>query len=126
MGRNKTYDETEVFEALATLFARNGYEATSIDQIATATGMKRGSIYQAFDSKANLFRLALEHALGTTTDNDQLADLVFVGMWERAGIDPAVRTLAQQAITRLEDATGDSLGSIISGRLYTRAGLNQD
>lgn len=42
------------------VFWRNGYEGTSIDDIETATGVKRGSLYNAYGSKDDLFLLALD------------------------------------------------------------------
>lgn len=126
MGRHKTYDEPTVLHALVDLFAESGYEATSIDQISKATGMKRGSIYQAFGSKANLFRLALRYALEEETSQNQLADLVFVALWERASIDPDVRALARQTITELEQRSGRTLEALLKDRLYTRSGLYEE
>lgn len=123
MGRNKSYDRNEVLIALVRLFAESGYEATSIDQIAKATGMKRGSIYQAFDSKANLFRLALAHALESKADHHQLADLVFVALWERAGIDLEVRNSVEHAVVWLEETSGQPLATILHHRLFERAGI---
>lgn len=124
MGRHKTYDEQTVLQALAELFAEAGYEATSIDQISKATGMKRGSIYQAFGSKANLFRIALRYALEKDSNEHQLADLVFVALWERASIDPDVRSLTRQAIATLEQQSGRRLEELLKERLYTRSGLS--
>ena len=124
MGRSKSYNEQEVLTALANEFSQHGYNATSIDQIAKATGMKRGSIYQAFDSKANLFRLSFRHALESTAEPGVLADLVFVALWERAGLDPDVRTTAQSAIEKLELLYVSPISEIVTRRLFERAGLN--
>lgn len=123
MGRIKSYDEQHVLQILATEFAQSSFEGTSIDQIAKATGMKRGSIYQAFDSKANLFRLALRNTLEVSEDDGLLADLLFVGLWERANIDPDVRSVSEQAIARLERNTGKPIAEILTQRLYLRAGI---
>ncbi len=42
-------------------FWQYGYHATSIQQLVTATGLKPGSLYMAFDNKAGLFKASLEH-----------------------------------------------------------------
>lgn len=123
MGRSKSYNELEALDTLAKLFAESGYEATSIDQIATATGMKRGSIYHAYGSKANLFRLAFEHYLEGKKSKALLADLLIVALWERAGSDPEVRETSRQAITWLEQESGVPIASILEQRLTTRAEL---
>lgn len=124
MGRNKSYNEVEVLETLAELFAKYGFESTSIDQIAKATGMKRGSIYQAFASKANLFRLAFKHSIDTTGDHLLLADLLIVAMWERSATDADVRADVQRAIQRLESELNDSIRNILSDRLFNRASID--
>ena len=123
MGRNKSYDEQDVLQILARESPRSGFEGTSIDQIAKATGIKRGSIYQAFDSKANLFRLALRNTLEVSDDNNLTADLLFVGLWERAGIDPDVRSACEHIIAHLEHTTGQPIAEILKQRLYVRAGI---
>ncbi len=43
------------------LFWRNGYQGTSMDDIEIATGLKKGSVYKAFDSKRDLFLKCLDH-----------------------------------------------------------------
>lgn len=53
------------------LFARHGYEGTSLSQIADAAGIKKPSIYNHFESKAALF---LE--LASDAENDILALVV--------------------------------------------------
>lgn len=44
-------------------FARGGYAATSLDDIAAEAGVARDTIYRNYDSKADLYRAALELAL---------------------------------------------------------------
>ena len=41
--------------AAATVFARHGYQQATINQIAEAAGVAKGSVYLAFDSKEDLF-----------------------------------------------------------------------
>ena len=45
----------EIFEAAVSLFNRNGYHDTSIDDIAHAAGISKGGIYHHFKSKKELF-----------------------------------------------------------------------
>ncbi|WP_458318771.1 TetR/AcrR family transcriptional regulator [Mycolicibacterium brisbanense] len=42
------------------LFAREGYEATSLDAVAAAAGMTKGAVYHHFDSKRELFAAVFE------------------------------------------------------------------
>ena len=125
MGRNKSYNEQDVLTILAREFSNTGYEGTSIDQIEKATGMKRGSIYQAFDSKANLFRLAFQATAEAKADIDLMADLLVVALWERAGVDQHVRSVAGETIEYIESSTGDSIEQVLWSRLKHRAGLEE-
>ena len=43
------------------LFWRQGYEATSIDELVTVSGLNRGSMYSAFGDKRGLFMAVLDH-----------------------------------------------------------------
>ena len=61
MGRQRTFDEAEVIVQSASVFLRQGYEGTSIDDLLAATGLHRGSLYKAFASKRGLFLAALQH-----------------------------------------------------------------
>ena len=57
----KKYNESEVLESAMLAFWRHGYEGTSMQDLAAATGINRGSIYAAFTSKRALFLRTLEH-----------------------------------------------------------------
>jgi TetR/AcrR family transcriptional repressor of nem operon len=56
----KKFDRNEVLERAMRLFWQRGYEGTSIDDLVTATGINRGSLYATFGSKCGLFLAALE------------------------------------------------------------------
>ncbi|KFI46633.1 transcriptional regulator, TetR family [Bifidobacterium bohemicum] len=63
MARPRSFDEHDVIEQCSAVFCTHGYEATSIDDLTAATGLKRGSLYQAFGSKHGLFVAALGQSL---------------------------------------------------------------
>lgn len=67
MGRLRRFDESTVVAAASTAFTDLGYEATSVDDLLQATGLHRGSLYQAFGSKRGLFLAALRAHLPTPT-----------------------------------------------------------
>ena len=46
---------SRLLAAAAAVFARHGYQQTTIGQIAEAAGVAKGSVYLAFDSKEDLF-----------------------------------------------------------------------
>lgn len=60
MVRAANYDRDGALDAALTVFWRKGYHATSLKDLELALHMKPGSIYAAFDSKENLYLLAIE------------------------------------------------------------------
>ncbi|MBM7830846.1 AcrR family transcriptional regulator [Agromyces cerinus] len=63
MGRQQMFDTAEVVRAARTVFWQHGYEDASIPDLEAATGLKRSSIYHAFDSKRGLFDAAVNSYL---------------------------------------------------------------
>ena len=59
-GRPRTFDEEAVLDALTELFWRQGYEATSVTDIATTAGLNKSSLYNTFGSKQELFERILD------------------------------------------------------------------
>ncbi len=55
MGRPREFDESMVLEAVAEQFWSRGYAGTSMDAVAAATGLGKGSLYGAFGGKQELF-----------------------------------------------------------------------
>ena len=63
MGRTATFDRADAVRAARSVFWDRGYEATSIPDLEQATGLKRSSLYHAFESKKGLFDAAVENYL---------------------------------------------------------------
>ena len=61
VGRPREFDEGAALEAAMGAFWRKGYEATSLAGLCDATGLHKGSLYQTFGSKHELFMQALRH-----------------------------------------------------------------
>jgi len=56
----RQFDEQDAFEKSIALFWRKGYAETSMNDLAQATGVQRGSLYNAYGSKDALFLRAFE------------------------------------------------------------------
>jgi len=59
MPRVKLFDKDDVLKKAMLLFWDKGYHATSIQNLVTALGINRGSLYDTFGGKKNLFEQAL-------------------------------------------------------------------
>jgi AcrR family transcriptional regulator len=56
----RQFDEDELLEVALETFWQNGFTATSMIDVAEATGVQRGSLYNAYGDKERLFLLAFE------------------------------------------------------------------
>lgn len=59
-GRPRSFDVNEVTASAVRVFWRQGYDATSIDDLVEATGLSPSSLYGTFGSKRGLLDAALE------------------------------------------------------------------
>jgi len=59
-GRPRAYDPATALARATEAFWKSGYAATSLDELAAATGMNRPSLYTAFGDKQALYLQALE------------------------------------------------------------------
>jgi len=63
VGRPREFDEEQVLDAAMKAFWANGYEATSLADLVSVTGLHKGSLYQAFGDKHSLFLQTLHRYL---------------------------------------------------------------
>lgn len=59
MSRPREFDEPTALEAIRSAFWDHGYAATSVDELAKATGLGKASLYGAFGTKREMFVRAL-------------------------------------------------------------------
>ena len=62
-GRPRQYDPEQALAKAAESFWKNGYAATSLDDLVAATGMNRPSLYAAFGAKRDLYLKTLKRYL---------------------------------------------------------------
>ena len=61
-GRPRSFDPDEVLDKARAVFWNLGYAATSLDDLAAATGLNRPSLYAAFGDKHALYMAALDRS----------------------------------------------------------------
>lgn len=73
MARPRTFDLDEALDAALEAFWKHGFAATSMADLCAATGLGKGSLYQAFGDKESLYLAALERYLkGAATMTDEM------------------------------------------------------
>mgnify|MGYP006169409757 CR=1 FL=1 len=84
-GRQRILDEA------ATLFVRQGFEATSLRHIASACGMQAGSLYYHFASKNDLLETVLARGMSVMVEAFQAAEIATTGADAHTRIGAHVR-----------------------------------
>ncbi|WP_028935396.1 TetR/AcrR family transcriptional regulator [Pseudonocardia spinosispora] len=102
MARPRSFDERAVLTIARDRFRATGYAATSIDDVAAAVGLGKGSLYGAFGDKYQLFRRVFDdycadmgtmaHALFTGPDDGALDRL-------RTGIRAVVAAMTEGEVS---------------------------
>jgi AcrR family transcriptional regulator len=91
----------QILAAATSAFARTGYAATSLEDIAAEAGVTRVILYRHFESKADLYRAVLDRAkqrLDAATGAPEFTDASIDALLAAAAEDPAAfRLLFQHA-----------------------------
>ena len=91
----------QILGAATSAFARRGYAATSLDDVAAESGVTRAILYRHFESKAELYRSVLDRAkkrIGRATGAPEFTDRSIDALLDAAAEDPdAFRLLFQHA-----------------------------
>ena len=62
-GEKKTQTRAQLLRAAAGVFAKRGYGATTLDEVAERAGLTKGAVYSNFESKADLALAVLDERL---------------------------------------------------------------
>jgi AcrR family transcriptional regulator len=82
----------QIVSAATRAFAKNGFAATNLDDIAAEAGISRVILYRHFDSKTGLYQAVLDNAcqrLIAATGADQFAEHSIARLLAAAAEDPA-------------------------------------
>lgn len=100
MARPREFDEDTVLEAAMQRFWNNGYEATSMRDLADRTGMTTPSLYNAFGDKRTIYRLVLDRYVRLALET---CSAIF------GGDDPPLIALKRYFDATVEEALVDRL-----------------
>lgn len=117
MARPRAFDESVVFSQARTLFAIQGYNGTSIDDLVKATGLLRGSLYKAFGSKRNLFELLLAEVSANFEKSTENLDLLTVALKDLAYDDAQIRRLCLTIVGKEGAAFSTLLGTNLLAKM---------
>lgn len=99
--RAASFDREEVIDKIMDAFWENGYEATSIQVLEAATGLKRQSLYNAFGNKDAMFKLA----------NGRYQEAVLAGLLAKLDQDDPKHALRDFFAAQLEVLVDDNCPS---------------
>lgn len=116
-GRSATYDDQRelILAQAAQLFARRGYPATSMNQVAEACNLSKATLYHYYKDKSSLLisiaethvsklaALVAEEEASTHTDEQRLRRFIYRIVEEYAGAQDAHRVLTDD-VRFLEEA----------------------
>ncbi|MDE2005815.1 MAG: TetR/AcrR family transcriptional regulator [Rhodospirillales bacterium] len=114
MPRTRQFDEADVLDRAMALFWRQGFEATSIQDLVAALGINRASMYAAFGDKRGLFLAVIDRYLAHS-NAERLAILAAPGP-ARAAIAAFLAALLAEA-----DSTGPRRGCLVTNTLIEMA-----
>jgi len=100
MARPREFDEDAVLDAAMQRFWKNGYEATSMRDLAEVTGLTTPSLYNAFGDKRAIYRLVLDRYVRLTQET---------GAAVFGGNDPPLRALERFFDANVEEVLADRL-----------------
>lgn len=105
MGRTKNFDEEAVLKKAMHAFRQFGYQAITIPQLVTVTGLSAGSIYHSYGDKNGLFNAAFELYL----------ELVLQGRIARhANEKRGMKGVLHLFLTLLEEPNNEHFGCLIT------------
>jgi AcrR family transcriptional regulator len=120
----------QILDAATRAFARAGFAATGLDDVAAEAGITRVLLYRHFDSKADMYRAVLDRAgdrleerVGSDEFDDQAIPALlraaaadpdaFRLLFRHAAREPAFRELVDRMTTHSVDIARKNLGAAI-------------
>ncbi|WP_419904394.1 TetR/AcrR family transcriptional regulator [Kiloniella sp.] len=97
MARPRKFDTDSVLDAAMKVFWKKGYHGTTTDDLEAETGLKRGSLYNAFEDKRGLYLEVLDHY-----GRREMGEAAFLFLEARSFIE-AIQNLMERAIKQTDN-----------------------
>lgn len=107
-GRPRKFDGDAAIDAAKSIFLRNGYSNTTLDQLSTAMRMNRPSLYNAFTDKETLYQRSLQAYA------DNMAGLFRDALEGECNFHKAVLKLYASALDAYYSETGEAVGCMVA------------
>src|SRR5690349_15931652 len=105
--------------AALVLFARDGYERTSVDAIAAEAGVSKRTVYSHYGDKENLFLLVLRETYDAM--RERVGTIVDRNLRDVNEVRPALTACIRQVVRTITRAPGCHAGYAHDGRRANRA-----
>jgi AcrR family transcriptional regulator len=119
-GRPRDYDPEIALTRAMDVFWASGYAATSLDDLSSAMGMNRPSIYAAFGDKEALYRRAFDHYRARTRA------AIGKALAEKRPLRRALRDFYERAIEMYLSGQTPARGCFMIGTTLTEAVANPE
>lgn len=120
----------QILIAATRIFARSGFAATGLDDVAESAGISRAILYRHFDSKADLYRAAVEHSrqqlndrVGPAPYSEQIIDDLLTAasadpngfrlLFDQAGREPEFRAEIDKFNADMVTMAYDHLSAVV-------------
>lgn len=100
MARPRTFDESEALNRAMEVFWKKGYQSTTTDDLMEAMGIQRGSFYNTFGSKKDVYLRTLDRYVEVMTEGGPYTEL--------AQADPGIDALETMFSRYVESLVGDA------------------
>ena len=114
-GRPRSFDPDEVLDRARAVFWNLGYAATSLDDLAAATGLNRPSLYAAFGDKHALYMAALERSRAEATA------ALGAALKTEAPLRQLLKIIFDRTVDIYRAGTGGQRGCFLIGTAVTQA-----
>jgi AcrR family transcriptional regulator len=97
----------QILGGAAAVFSRDGYEGASVARIAAEAGVSKGTLYNYFESKAEMF------AAWVNDECDHKLRVLFADEGGEEGVADALRTLGRRVIGIMLSGVGETIYRVV-------------